>query len=110
MPRNNYDCCFFMCVIIEIVLIGVTINYSLKYNDSLKYNQLKCNITRIEYPDKIPTTTEEYNNNFVKCDCGKKFKSNSGLWKHKKKCYWKNPVLKSDISSISKNDFQNFHR
>ena len=44
MPRNNYDCCFFMCVIIEIVLIGVTINYSLKYNDSLKYNQLKCNI------------------------------------------------------------------
>ena len=45
-----------------------------------------------------------------KCDCGKKFKSNSGLWKHKKKCYWKNPVLKSDISSISKNDFQNFHQ
>ena len=65
MPRKSYECCFFMCVIIEIVLIGVTIKYGLKYNDSLKYNQLKCNITRIEYPDKIPTTIEEYNNNFV---------------------------------------------
>ena len=44
------------------------------------------------------------------CNCGRKFKSNSGLWKHKKKCVLKNNITKNEISSISKNDFQNFQK
>ncbi len=79
MARKSYDCCLFTTIIIEIVLIGVTLNYGFKYSNSLKYNQLKCNITRIEYPTKIPTTTEEYNNNFIKCDCGKRCVSDMGI-------------------------------
>lgn len=79
MARNSYECCLFMSIIIQIVLIGVSISYVSKYVDSLKYNQLKCNITRIEYPTKIPTNTEEYNNNFIKCDCGKRCVSDMGI-------------------------------
>lgn len=43
------------------------------------------------------------------CNCGKTFKSNSGLWKHKKKCKIKKKEDNIEISSISKKDFQNFH-
>ncbi len=79
MPRKSYDCCLFTSMIIEIILIGITVNYGIKYSNSFKYNKLECNITRIEYPDKIPTTIEEYNNNFVKCDCGKRCVSDMGI-------------------------------
>ena len=44
------------------------------------------------------------------CECGKKFKSNSGLWKHKKKCDWEIHFTKNDISSVSKKSFQNFQK
>ena len=44
------------------------------------------------------------------CDCGKTFKSNSGLWKHKKKCKIVKKKDTIEISSVSKNDFQNFHQ
>ena len=79
MPRKNYECCLFTSIISIIALLGVTINYCFKYSNSQKYNKLKCNITRIEYPDKIPTTVEEYNNNFIKCSCGKRCISDMGI-------------------------------
>ena len=44
------------------------------------------------------------------CDCGKKFKSNSGLWKHKKKCDLDTHLTKNGISSVSKKSFQNFQK
>lgn len=44
------------------------------------------------------------------CECGKEFKSNSGLWKHKKKCDWKTNFTKNNISSVSKKSFQNFQK
>jgi len=79
MPRRTCDCCLFTSTIILLVLIGVTINYGSKYADSLKYNKLKCNITRIEYPTEIPIIIDEYNNNFIKCDCGKRCVSDMGI-------------------------------
>ena len=60
-------------------MIGITINYGSKYTDSLKYNKLKCNITRIEYPTEIPIIIDEYNNNFIKCECGKRCVSDMGI-------------------------------
>ena len=44
------------------------------------------------------------------CECGKEFKSNSGLWKHKKKCDWETNFTKNNISSVSKKSFQNFQK
>jgi hypothetical protein len=79
MPRRTCDCCLFTSIIILLVLIGVTINYGSKYADSLKYNKLKCNITRIQYPIEIPNTIDEYNNDFIKCDCGKRCVSDMGI-------------------------------
>ena len=66
-------------VIINIILVGVSIDYTIKYTNSQKYNKLKCNITKIEYPTEIPNTIDEYNNNFVKCSCGKRCTSDMGI-------------------------------
>ena len=79
MPKKSYECCLFTSMIIEIVLIGVTIQYGFKYNNSLKYNKLKCNITKIEYPIEISNSINENNNNFVKCSCGKRCTSDMGI-------------------------------
>jgi hypothetical protein len=43
--------------------------------------------------------TKKLEKNFF-CDCGKKFQSNSGLWKHKKKCNYE----QSESESESEND------
>lgn len=79
MSRDGCSCCFFVLIIINIILVGVSIDYTIKYTNSQKYNKLKCNITKIEYPTEIPNTIDEYNNNFVKCSCGKRCTSDMGI-------------------------------
>ena len=79
MSNNDYSCCVFTSIIIFLTSIGIFVNYSSKYYDSLKYELIKCNITDVEYPTKIPETIEDYNNNFVKCNCGKRCVSDMGI-------------------------------
>ena len=77
--RNDCSCCFGILILINLVFIPLSIVYIIKYNDSLEYNKIKCNITEVTYPHQIPTDNDIINNNFVKCNCGKRCVSDLGI-------------------------------
>ena len=79
MVRRDCSCTLFTLCVIEIVMIGVSINYICKYDNSLDYNKLKCNITRLEYPTEISNNVEDIKNKFCKCSCGKRCISDLGI-------------------------------
>lgn len=79
MARIDCSCTLFTLCVIEIVLIGVSINYICKYDNSLDYNKFKCNITRLEYPTEISDNVEDIKNKFCKCSCGKRCTSDLGI-------------------------------
>ena len=47
---------------------------------------------------------------YFSCDCGKKFKSKSGLWKHNKKCEFDDQSGVFSVSKVSKKSFQSFQK
>ena len=47
---------------------------------------------------------------YFSCECGKKFKSKSGLWKHNKKCKKTSQSGVFSVSKVSKKSFQNFQK
>jgi hypothetical protein len=64
--------CIFLNVIIFVTMLTLGIINSIKYSKRDDFNNIKCNITKIEYPLKIPDNIDDYSNsNFVNCDCGK---------------------------------------
>ena len=56
-----------------------------------------------DFEKKMPKSKKMPKAKIHICDCGKKFKSNSGLWKHQKKCKIKNEKVDFSISNVSKN-------
>ena len=56
---------------------------------------------------KTEKTKKNANTNFEFCNCGKKFKTRGGLWKHQKKCNIKITDIKKNVSknvsNVSKN-------
>ena len=77
MARNNCTCAFVTLMIISIVLVALTAQYGAKYGNSLKYEEKKCKIVRIEYPtvESIINDTSQ----FTKCSCGKRCTSTLGI-------------------------------
>jgi hypothetical protein len=53
--------------------------------------------------DSKQEETKKLEENFF-CDCGKKFKSNSGLWKHRKKCKDSNENIPSEEENLTDKD------
>jgi hypothetical protein len=63
------------------------------YNQHLLTNKHKNN--------EINTVENKIVKNIFDCDCGKKYKDRTGLWKHKRTC---NSVKKSDLATANNND------
>ena len=79
MPKNaDFYCnlCDFKCY--------KKSNYDIHVNTKKHINRVNGN--KME-------TMEIIKNANCNCDCGKHFKTNSGLWKHKKKCHSKQPEV-----------------
>ena len=51
--------------------------------------------------NEINTVENKIVKNIFDCDCGKKYKDRTGLWKHKRTC---NSVKKSDLATANNND------
>jgi hypothetical protein len=63
------------------------------YNQHLLTNKHKNN--------EINSVENKIVKNIFDCDCGKKYKDRTGLWKHKRTC---NSVKKSDLATANNND------
>ena len=98
---KDCTCCFFFSNLISIVFIGLTIKYSVIYDDSKDYNSNDCIITRVEYPTKLLTSLDNDQNkyNFARCSCGKRCLSDMGICN---KIYIKN---KNDNEILLKNKY-----
>lgn len=55
---KDCTCCFFFANLISIMFIGLTIKYSVIYDDSKDYNSNDCIITHVEYPTKLLTSLD----------------------------------------------------
>jgi hypothetical protein len=66
--------------IIFIVMLVFAIINIIRFDARNDFEDFKCNITKVEYPKEIPTNIYDFiNDDFVKCDCGKRCVSDLGI-------------------------------
>ena len=64
-----------LCGIVSgVILMATGIVVSVKFSAETT----SCMVTNVTYPTELPSTTEEINDNFVQCDCGKYCMSDLG--------------------------------
>lgn len=72
--------CVGASLIIFSTMLAFAIINIIKYDARNDFNDFMCNITKVEYPKEIPTNMDEFiNDNFVKCNCGKRCTSDLGI-------------------------------
>jgi hypothetical protein len=72
--------CVGVSLIIFIVMLVYAIINIIKYDARNDFEDFMCNITKVQYPKDIPTNFHDFtNDNFVKCDCGKRCISDLGI-------------------------------
>lgn len=64
-----YGCCILTTIMLFICVFVSIIPLIYYYN----LDQGMCNVTKVEYPEKLPTTNNT--NNWLRCDCGLKCRS-----------------------------------
>ena len=66
--------------IIFVVMLAFAIINIIRYDAKNNFEDFMCNITKVEYPKEIPTNIHDFiNDDFVKCDCGKRCASDLGI-------------------------------
>jgi len=75
-------------------------NYNtIRQNDYTKHLNTKKHLQNTQ---EINDIVKKSNQNGTTCKCGKQYKNNSGLWKHKKKCDYKEVII--DKETIDDNE------
>jgi len=79
-------------------------NYTTSYNDMYERHLLtpkhKNNEKSTNF-QQFSTHLNTKSDTTYNCDCGKKYKERTGLWKHKKKCFFKNEENNNDNLQIT---------
>jgi hypothetical protein len=75
-----------------------------KKSDWIRHVKTKKHVYRVD-GNKMEIFGNDFPPNYA-CSCGKKFKTNAGLWKHKKKCTIEPKSETEDLSSLTKLVFE----